>query len=235
MKQRTAGTNTTQDYYSKSTLIYEGDTVISCNDYISTFWNYQWFYDFYNDKLLCMYRTVGDWEYLYSTSDELFLYDSSSVTAVNWESGEERDVIEGYIKAILSDSILVKIDEDRYSSKDDHLALVNYKGDILIDLSEYEPYSYSGSPHDTSYNGKQLLTVMKGQDSGIYACLINSDASLAFEPIKLYKPDNNYSNKDLLYLFDDFFVIIRQTDGDPEQGMYFYELDGSQIMRLNLE
>lgn len=234
MENRVEGSNKTADYFDQSTINYEGDTVISCKDYISTMWNYHWFYDYSKDKLLCLYKIgYGDWKYLYNTSNELVLYDFQSVTAFNWDSGEERDIVDGDIEAILEDAILVNIEESPYSSDDDHLALVNYNGEILIDLSKYKAYTYSGS-HNTAYNGKQLLAVMKGEESGIYACLINSDASLAFEPIKLYKPDYD-PNEDLLYLFDDFFVIVRRTEGDSEQGIYFYELDGSQIMRLDLE
>lgn len=51
---------------------------------------------------------------------------------------------------------------------------------------------------------------------------------------KKRKPDYD-PNIDLLYLFDDFLVIARRTEGDPEQGIYFYEFDGSQILRLDLE
>lgn len=234
MAQRDVGKNTTLDFFSRSTIVYEGGTVISCQDYISTMWNYHWFYDFCQDKLLCLYRIgSGDWEYLYNTSDELILYDYGSVTAINWNSGEERDIVEGKIKAVLEDSILVDIEESPYSSDDDHLALVNYNGEILIDLSKYKTYAYSNT-RNTSYNGDRLLTIMYGEDSGIYACLINKDASFAFEPIKLYKQSYK-DNKDMLYLFDDFFVIVRCTEGDPEQGIYFYELDGSQITRIDLE
>lgn len=230
LKNRKVGTNMLN---GGTKIIYEGGTVISCIDYISTIWDYQWYYDFGRDKLLCLFKTSGKFEYLYHTSDDLIVYDYGGATAFSWDSGEERDIVEGDIEAILEDSILVDIEESPYSSDDDHLALVNYKGEILIDLSKYKAYAYSGS-HNTAYNGKQLLAVMKGEESGIYACLINSDASLAFEPIKLYKPDYD-PNEDLLYLFDGFFVIVRRTKGDSEQGIYFYELDGSQIMRLDLE
>ena len=231
MESRNVGTN---NLNGGTKIVYEGGTVISCVDYISSIWNYQWYYDFSKDKLLCLFRTgYSKWEYLYHTADDLVLRDSSSVTAFNWDSGEERCIVEGPLEAILDNAILVDIEESIYSSDDDHLALVDYEGEILIDLSEYEAYGYSGS-HNTAYNGDKLLAVMEGEESGIYACLINADASLAFEPIKLYEPKYDYSI-DLLYLFEDFFVIVRRTEGDTQQGIYFYELDGTQIMKLDLE
>lgn len=78
------------------------------------------------------------------------------------------------------------------------VTLVNYKGEILHDLSKYEAYVYSGS-HNTAHNGDKLFAIMYGKESGIYACLTNSDSSLAVEPIKLYKPDYD-PNRDLLYI-----------------------------------
>lgn len=226
LKKRKAGTNKFTESYESTRIDYEGGNVISCVDYQSSMWgSITWFYDFSRDK--CVYS--GDKsKYLYHTIDEIVLYDMHNVFAINWNTREKRILSEGYIEAVLDNSILIDFDHPRDIPADNsHLALIDYEGNTLIDLSSYNLYASNQS----MYNGNKLFAIMHGTDSGIYACLINKDASFAFEPIKLYKQDN----KDMLYLFDDFFVIVRRTEGDPEQGIYFYELDGSQITRIDLE
>lgn len=225
MAQRDVGKNTTLGF-SRSTIVYEGGTVISCRDYISGWGNTTWYYDFGKDK--CVYE--GDSKYLYHTADEIVLYTVSKVFAINWDTGEERIISKGYIKNVLDNSILIDLGTSYIPIDNERLALIDYEGNTLIDLSSYNLY-VNGCPN---YKGNMLFAKMDGKESGVYACLINKDASLAFEPIKLYEQPYKY-NKDMLYLFDDFFVIVRRTEGDPEQGIYFYELDGSQITRIDLE
>lgn len=218
MDKRKVGTNWLSGN-SGSHINYEGGTVISCRDYVSSFYNFKWYFDFASNKFLYI-RDPSI--YLYHTDENLVVYyDERELISFNWDTGEQQTIIGGEILAILQDSILIKMNGD------DNYKLIDYQGNILIDLSEYKMFR-NITTQNIAYNGNKLLATVKGKESSIYACLINNDGSLAFDPIQVYDPGSGAS-KNLLYLFDDFFVIVRKDEDDENQGVFFYDFSGKEL------
>ncbi len=222
-------------YINNNTLIFE------CRNELYT-------YDFLTDKLTNFGYETCRGTLSYIENEILMLcsgYDYSYLKAYDWNGNYIKTInkwpVDNYnkyeyasIKEFYDDYMVVKFKPNNAGI----LAIINYNGDIILKLTQYESRIYNWSTDRISYNHNngKILTAVEGEDSGVYACLFNSDESLACEPIKLFQ-DEPENNDFKLLLFDDFFVIGRTSEDDTEKsehidelkGVYIYELDGTLI------
>lgn len=218
-----------------------GEGVIYIKEFITT-WGYNsrdWCYDFLNDRLV----ELDDEPIKYYNNKIIMGTSTSTAKVYDFQTGETHSFIKSsgdsdhryYPYRVFHNSILIeKAKKGRYGYQLECYQLYDFDGNLLFDLSGYDlPYDYLSK---ANYNNDKLFFVANGKDSGIYACLIDKDGNLLFDPVKV--PDES-GKTFYLFVLDDCAVTTLISFKKSDYGLYtrtvdsvtdvFYEFDGTEF------
>ena len=237
----------TQDFLEQkrsSVTFYDiGNNILYIKEYLSRggYNGQNWCYDFLNDRLVKLNGTPVKY-----FDDKIIINQTPMPQVYDFQTGETRSFIESTnddsylysVKCTYYNSILIeKSKKARYGYEFERYQLYDFEGKMLFDLFGYSLDSDYISK--ASYNKDKFFFVGNGKDSGIYACLIDQDGVLLFDPIRL--PDERGKSFEI-YLLDDCAVV---STFSYKKGQYdtfdysiidtmtnvVYEFDGTEVFR----
>lgn len=104
-------------------------------------------------------------------------------------------------------------------------SLYDYNGNMIMDLSQYNIYSTTGT--ESSYCNGNLLLQIVNESNTRYLCVIGRNGELLFEPIKIEENVSWYS------ITDDGF-IYSQYEQFGKTSYFFYDLTGNKVEYSNI-
>ncbi len=130
------------------------------------------------------------------------------------------------IEEVFDNAVLLRGEYDYDKNIYTNYRLVDFEGNVLIDLSEYNLQRQSWvSSNEVGYyyeNG-YLLTQIKNPTGGVYCCLFDCNGDLVFDPIRMNGKDHFYHLNKLGFIYEE------REDVYGAVGRYWiYKYDGTK-------
>ena len=188
--------------------------------------------EYVQDDIFAVY--IHD-KYAYSPEAQCYYHASKNSTTKNYdhveldnygnlhqyeESGERIQLFEDKnIEHLFEDAVLV--------STNGEYALLDYDGNVLLDLSRYEITRQmweTSSDVPFHYKNGYFLTQMKNATGALYCCLFDAEGNFVHEPIRMGDDDYFYA------LFDEGFIYRKGSPSifaQEKAVWFFYRCNGT--------